>query len=190
MKSSSQVSDVTNGIKRIAYPGGVVAVCFFIAYHYLGYYQVPQNGMYPILPAGSRFLTLRRPYREPAEVARRDIVLFNHAANGKSYVYSWRVVGLPGDTVQTAGDDVLINGIALNHEKTRSDGNLGIYAETNGAATYEIALPEKATDAVPPDVTVTVPKDQFFVLGDNRYQATDSRYLGLVPFEAIIGKKW
>jgi signal peptidase I len=190
MKSSPAVSRATNIVKKIAYPCGVVGAGFFIAFHYVRHYQIPQNGMYPGLPAGRLFLTIRRPYQEPEQVARGDIILFNRTENGRPYVYIWRVVGLPGDAIRTAGDAVIVNGVELNHQKIRTDGDMLIYAETNGEATYEIAFPQQAKPPLPPDTDVTVPSGHFFVLGDNRHQAKDSRYIGLIPYASIIGKKW
>jgi signal peptidase I len=190
MRASPRVSGFTNAAKKLAYASCVVPALFFIGYRYVGYYCIPQNGMYPALSPGTRFLTIRRPYRTPAQVARGDIILFTGSDQGVAYRYIWRVIGLPGDTVRTAGDDVIGNGVPLNRQKVRSEGELAIYRETNGEAFYEIALPEQAGSPRPPDVTVTVPAGQFFVLGDNRHQARDSRYLGCIPFEAIIGKKW
>jgi signal peptidase I len=190
MRASPQVSGFTNAAKKVAYPIGVVLALFFSGYHYVGYYRIPQNGMYPALAAGSRFLTIRRPYQTPGQVAHGDIILFTGTEQGRAYLYMWRVIGLPGDTVQTAGDAVIVNGVPLSRQKVRSEGELAIYRETNGDACYEVALPEQAQPPPPPDVTVTVPAGRFLVLGDNRHQARDSRYLGCVPFEAIIGKKW
>jgi hypothetical protein len=63
MKASPAVSRFTNGFKKIAYPAAVVLALFFIGYRYVGYYRIPQNGMYPALSPGTRFLTIRRPYR-------------------------------------------------------------------------------------------------------------------------------
>jgi signal peptidase I len=190
MKASPKVSGFTNVVKKIAYPVAVVLAGLFIGFRYVGYYQVPQNGMYPALPAGSRLLTIRRPYKDSAQVARGDIVLFARTEHGVKYDFIWRVVGLPGDTIRTAGDAVLVNGAELKRQQIRSAAGLGIFQETNGEATYEVALPDRPTASVPPDVALTVHKDQFFVLGDNRHQARDSRSMGCIPFAAIVGKTW
>ncbi|WP_424594824.1 signal peptidase I [Bradyrhizobium sp.] len=40
-----------------------------------------------------------------------------------------------------------------------------------------------------PDASVKVPPDQFFVMGDNRLDARDSRYFGPISFSSIIGRK-
>ena len=37
---------------------------------------------------------------------------------------------------------------------------------------------------------LTVPPGHFFVPGDNRHHARDSRHFGPIPFESIIAKKW
>jgi signal peptidase I len=58
----------------------------------------------------------------------------------------------------------------------------------HGDASYEIAL-VTSPRTPPPDVSLTVPPDQFFVMGDNRFNAVDSRYFGPISFNSIIGKK-
>ena len=155
-----------------------------------GYYQIPQNGMYPALPAGSRLFVLRRPYQDASQVSRGDIIVFSRTENGRSYLYIWRVIGLPGDTIQTMSDDVSVNGRSLKQEKLRTDGDLMIYREMNGAAAYEVAYPAKMSATPPPAVSVTVPANHFFVMGDNRHNARDSRYFGPIPFDSISAKKW
>jgi signal peptidase I len=68
---------------------------------------------------------------------------------------------------------------------------LVIYREHNGDVTYEVAYPAAAdATTTPPSVTLTVPADEFFVLGDNRRFAQDSRYDGTVPFTHIVAKKF
>jgi signal peptidase I len=53
---------------------------------------------------------------------------------------------------------------------------------------YQIAFDPSAKER-PPDVSVIVPPDHVFVMGDNRFDAFDSRRFGPIPFSSIIGKK-
>ena len=184
------MSRLTNVAKKVAYPVGVAFVLLVIAYHFVGYYQIPQNGMYPGLPAGSRLFALRKPYADSWRVSRGDIVVFNHTIKGAEYKFIWRVVGLPGDTVETSADGVAVNGRKLTQEETRREGPAGIFRETNGDASYEVAYDTPPPAKPPLDTKLVVPEGQFFVMGDNRHNAIDSRYFGPITFESIVGKKW
>ena len=55
MKSSPNVSRFTNVYKKLSYPMAFVMALPAIYFHDAGYYKIPQNGMYPSLPAGSGF---------------------------------------------------------------------------------------------------------------------------------------
>ncbi len=76
-----------------------------------------------------------------------------------------RIIGLPGDTVEVRDGFVFINGKALD----------------------EPYILEQPRSTYPP---TTVPPDYYFVLGDNRNNSRDSRSIGMVPKESIIGKAW
>jgi signal peptidase I len=145
--------------------------------------------MYPSLPAGSYLLVAPHPYRASSEVSRGDVVMFVRNENGAEYRYIWRVVGLPGDSVKAAGQAVAINGNELPKQAVREDGALAIFRETNGSASYEVAYPRVADGQEPPPASLTVPPNTFFLMGDNRYNARDSRYFGPIALEAIIGRK-
>ena len=173
MWSSPEVSRLTNAIKKFAYPFAVCFVLFVIAFHSVRYFQIPQNGMYPGLPAGSRLLAVRKPYLDSTRVSRGDIVVFDHTTNGVTYKFIWRVVGLPGDTVETSRDSLVVNGERLRGEESSRIGSLVLYRETNGNAAYEVAYDTGALIDPPPDRTLTVPEGQFFVMGDNRNHAVD-----------------
>lgn len=99
-KTSTQI------IATLAIITGLLAIAgkaFFI-----GYYRIPQNGMYPTLPAGSILFTLKRAYSDTSDVKRGDIVVFVREQNGKHYNYIWRVVGMPGETVEASGESLTI----------------------------------------------------------------------------------
>jgi signal peptidase I len=100
------------------------------------------------------------------------------------------VIGLPGDTVQIAGDKVVINGRPLERVEARSDEDKVIFRESNGDGLYEVAYDKKPPAILPPPTRLTVPANHFFVMGDNRHNALDSRFFGPIAFEAIIAKKW
>jgi signal peptidase I len=63
-----------------------------------------------------------------------------------------------------------------------------VFREQIGDISYEVAFDQQPASQ-PPDVSVTVPSGQFFVMGDNRFGARDSRYFGPVTFSSIIGKQ-
>jgi signal peptidase I len=153
------------------------------------WYRIPQNGMYPGLPAGSYLLVRPHAYRTPSDVRRGDVIVFERTENAAHYIYIWRVVGLPGDSMQTAGPRVAVNGHDLPRQLLRDDGAVAIFLERNGEASYEVAYPNSAEALDPPAASLSLQAGQFFVLGDNRYNARDSRYFGPVSFEAIMGKK-
>ncbi len=155
---------------------------------FIGYYRIPQNGMYPGLPAGSRVFAAKRAYSAPASVKRGDIVVFVREENGQAYHYIWRVVALPGERVEASGESLAINGQPVQRQRLRETEGKAIFREQIGEVSYEVAF-DVSPRYRPADASVTVPPDQFFVMGDNRFDARDSRYFGPVPFSSILGKK-
>jgi len=168
----------------LALPAALLIVKAF----FISYYVIPQNGMYPGLPAGSVFFAMQHPYAASSQVKRADIVVFTRHTDAGRYVYIWRVIGLPGDTIEAAGERLVINGQTIARERLREEQGLGIFRERVWQASYEVAISQSPRD-LPPAASLTVPPDQFFVMGDNRFNAVDSRYFGPIPFDAIIGRK-
>src|SRR5690349_21363500 len=82
----------------------LVLVLLILKAFVVGVYRLPQNGMYPTLPAGRLFFTSKHPYRASADVRRGDIIVFVRDIDGQPYNYVWRVVALPGQRVVMSGD--------------------------------------------------------------------------------------
>jgi len=167
----------------------VVVTILVLRMFFIGYYRVPQNGMYPTLPAGSILFTTKSPYSDTSKVKRGDIVVFVREEKGQRYDYIWRVIALPGEKVEASGDTLSINGQPVQRQRLRESDGKTIFKEQIGDVSYEIAF-DKSPRTRPPDTAITVPPEQFFVMGDNRFDASDSRYFGPIPFTSIIGRKW
>jgi signal peptidase I len=101
-----------------------------------------------------------------------------------------RIVGLPGERVEVHGCRVRVNGVAAEAWRTgtlRLDAAgraLGGSRERLGAVEHEV-LDDLAAQRA--DSTTVVPADHYFVLGDNRDHSADSRDLGPIAREQIVG---
>jgi signal peptidase I len=131
---------------------------------------------------------------------RGDVVVFKKPPENK-IDYIKRVVGLPGDHIQMIGGILHINGKAVERQRVEDfmerdkDGNIlraPQYVETlpNGRKHRII---EYYGDNGPADNTqeYVVPPNHYFMMGDNRDNSADSRYLnevGYVPAENLVGR--
>ena len=151
-------------------------------------FTVPQNGMYPTLAAGSTHWVTKNRYESVSDFSVGEIVVFEGSHADKTYNFVWRVIAMPGDEVFIEFDEIQINGIPLGRELLRDDGDLEIFTETNGQRNYEVAYDTAAPDDHKIGCDLIVPDGHLFLLGDNRYNALDSRYQGPIPIEDVFGK--
>ncbi len=127
---------------------------------------IPSSSMEPTLEINDRLIIEKISYlvRSPQ---RGDVVVFSPTETLKEQKFKdafiKRVIGLPGDTVEVKGGRVYVNGQALREK----------YIEE--APEYKYG-------------PVTVPEDQYLVLGDNRNNSYDSHYWGFVPRKNLIGR--
>jgi signal peptidase I len=124
--------------------------------------------------AGIPFTNLHIPlWRNPK---RGQIVIFRPVIPGETSDVIKRVIGLPGETVDVRDGSVWINGQRLEEPYTvgrTEPGDPGMFR--GPFAGQSNVLP------------YTVPKDCYFVMGDNRGNSLDSRFTGCIPRAHIVG---
>lgn len=126
-------------------------------------YFIPSPAMEPTLKVGDR-IAVNKFSRHGAQ--RGDIVVFQRPSNDPGAIRDQvkRAVAIGGDTIETQGDVLLVNGRAVPepYVKTRTIGN--------------------------PIRKQTIAAGQVFMLGDNRTNSADSRVYGPIDKEKIVGR--
>lgn len=125
-------------------------------------YVVEGDSMLPNVHSGDRVLVDRIAYRVSSP-QRGDIVVFRFPQPWNRMNLIKRVIGLPGDTVAVAPGAVLVNGHPI-HEP---------YIHFVEDYSYQ---------------TQRVPRDEYFVLGDNRQVSYDSHNWGFLPAQDLYGR--
>lgn len=123
-------------------------------------YAIPSRSMAPALETGDQ-IVVTRYFRGVPE--RGHVIVFR-GADPRDGVFVKRVIGVPGDLVDSRVGRVRIGGYTLPEPYLMRPASSG------------------AIDAQ------LVPADSYFVLGDNRDDSVDSRTWGVVPRERVIGR--
>lgn len=133
-------------------------------------HKIKGSSMFPNFIDAEYLLTDKLTYRFK-EPQRGDVIVFRSPAD-ENEDYIKRIIGLPGDEVSLNENHIYINGKYLDEPYLDSS------VITQGSKF--LAEGDK----------ITVPSDQYFVLGDNRTASSDSRAWGFVPKKDINGRAW
>ena len=174
-------------------------------------FSIPSGSMYPNLKVGDYLFVSKSsygfsrhsfPFSVPVipkrilyeQPNRGDIVVFKTPEDNKTD-YIKRLIGLPGDKIRIENNEIFINDKKIAREKLGNEKykNLEVekYKETlpNGKFyyVYEIVeeLPYFDTDNFS---EIVISENEFFVIGDNRDNSQDSRFIGNIPKENLVGK--
>lgn len=196
-------------------------------------FKIPAPVNEPAIKAGKRVLSSNL-----VSFKRFDFICFYYTDPmvGKEQTYMYRLVGMPGDSLQIKEGDLYINGkiadahLDLNLEYTIPKEHFQAIADLVGPQNEELPYyyifdtavlavlhkeqltkldelhipyrrqiytatqPDQQIEAIyhmPWNIDnfgpIVIPKDKYFVMGDNRHRAQDSRYIGLVAKESICG---
>jgi len=126
-------------------------------------YRVVGRSMEPTLE-NDQFLVVNKLSYRLHEPQRGDIIVFRDP-NDESRKLIKRVIGLPGERVEVRNSQVLVNDYPLEEPYISSPPHYSLAAQL-------------------------IPEGQYFVLGDNRNNSSDSHSWGPVPDHEIVGKAW
>lgn len=139
----------------------LTVVIFVLVNAITGRFRIDGSSMEPNLHDGEYVIVNRVVYRLQAP-QRGDVVVFQREGKRE---FIKRIIGLPGETVEVKGSRVLVNGVALTEP----------YIAQPNAYSME---PRK------------IGPNEYFVLGDNRNNSSDSHNWGTIPLSVIDGKAW
>ncbi|OPY75335.1 MAG: Signal peptidase I T [Syntrophorhabdus sp. PtaU1.Bin058] len=158
-------------------------IAFFVRSFFIQAFKIPSSSMEPTLLIGDHLLVNRLSY--VVKVPFTDIVIFelDKPVQGDVVVFRFpvdrskdfikRVIAREGDTVEIKDKTIYVNGKKMKDP-------WGYYSQA----------PVIPGDLAPRDnlPSIKVPKDSYFVMGDNRDNSLDSRFWGFVKKEDLVGK--
>lgn len=152
-------------VRELVETVALALILFLVIRQVVQNYRIESHSMEPNFYEGQFVLVNKLAFRL-GEPERGDVVVF-HNPNNTDEDYIKRVVGLPGDTVTVVGDNIFINGEQMVQDFVH---NLNPDYETFGP--------------------LVVPDSTLFVMGDNRPNSSDSRRIGPIPQDLVVGKAW
>ena len=128
------------------------------------------------------------------EPKRGDVVVFKTPEDNKTD-YVKRVIGVPGDKIKMISSEIYLNNEKLNRIRINNEPykyfDVIRYKEIlPDGRNYEIFEMKNQNNFFQTNDfdEVEVPKDSFYVLGDNRDNSQDSRFVGFIPKSNLVGK--
>ncbi|WP_040981923.1 signal peptidase I [Oceanobacillus jeddahense] len=151
----------------------LIAVFFIVRTSLFENYVVNGKSMEPTLYDGN-LMMVNTFTSDISNIHRFDVIVF-HASEENDYVK--RVVGLPGETIEYKDDQLYVNGEYISEDFLQEEKE---NVEAN-PFTEDFTLLQVTDEK-------TVPEGELFVLGDNRVDSLDSRSIGFIPVEEVVGK--
>jgi signal peptidase I len=159
--------------------------------------DVPSGSMRPTIIEGDRIYVNKLAYdirvplthislRHLDDPHRGDVVTFDSKKAGKVLVK--RVIGVPGDVVELQNNKLIINGVAAQYSNVEDHGDYILVDESYGAMRHRIRLEKYSPSPRSSFGPVTIPEHTFWVLGDNRDNSADSRWIDFVPRHELLGR--
>jgi signal peptidase I len=166
-----------------------VILALFIRTFVIQAFKIPTGSMENNLLIGDHLLVNKFVFGPTESALERSLLPIGTLQRGDVVVFKYpeepdrdfikRVIGLPGDTLELKAKKVYINGTPLDEPYVHF-----IDAPRGESDFHEVTSFDVRERYGP----VTVPPNQYFVMGDNRDNSQDSRYWGFLPRDYIKGK--
>lgn len=156
-------------------------------------FRIPSGSMIPTLQVGDFIIVKKYPYGlripvletkfiEIGKPKRGDVAVFRLPSDPKIN-YIKRVIGLPGDRIVYRNHHLLINDQSIPLTKIN---NLSRYTEVIDDHEYSIQILYPRN--VMGDGIYIIPEDSYFMMGDNRDNSKDSRFIESIPESYLVGE--
>jgi signal peptidase I len=188
---SRLMADFKKSTLREYFESIVIAVilALFIRTFVVQAFKIPTGSMEENLLIGDHLLVnkfvfgptetgVERTLLPVGTIKRRDIIVFKYPEEPERDFIK-RVIGLPGETVEVREKKVYINGAALDEPYVHFLAPPSAPSELHEVTSFDVR------ERFGP---VTVPADQYFMMGDNRDNSADSRYWGFLRRDYIKGR--
>jgi len=150
-----------SALRLVVEPLAIAIVLALAVRAALRIYIIPSSSMAPTLVPGDHIVVT--PYRFSARPVRGDVIVFRSTRDAGDLLIK-RVIGTPGDLVETRAGRVIVSGHAVPEPYVAAQAMTGF---------------------ITPQI---IPADCYFVLGDNRADSLDSRSWGVLPRALVVGR--
>lgn len=189
-----------------------IGAIFILRSFFYEMYIIPSSSMQPTVYPGDVILVSKSSYgfRMPGtntllssaqQPERGDIVVFLDPEIPTQRKMIKRMIGLPGDHIKIAKGQLFINGqliedhfVSQGFEYLPSSeyGSMKVqvqyFDQSLGQHTFRIQRTPMLENPELQAIELIVPQNHYFVMGDNRENSKDSRYIGFVPERFLCGK--
>jgi signal peptidase I len=165
----------------------LLLIVWFVCF---GAFVIPSASMANTLVPGDRVLVERIGVLLGRPLYRGEIVVHRGPLN-RNENYVKRIVGVPGDRLKMRDKRLYRNGVEVNEPYVQHSSSLIDSYRDNFPNTPNSPLGEPAMEMLEKHVIngeLVIPEGRYFVMGDNRDDAADSRYTGFIQASDVIGR--
>ena len=166
-------------------------------------FKIPSSSMNPGIKAGDYIIVNKLGFgaysafgfslgktkpSQDMQLHRGGLYVFFIPGRKEDIIYVKRLIALPGDHISIQDDRILLNDQYLPQSVTSENGQTIIMEEYSEHTQYPIQILQERPPIKSQSTDLTIPQDHYFFMGDNRRNSLDSRIMGPIPADHLIGE--